>query len=245
MSHHVLVGLAPSEVTDRRRLAALTHDLGASLAFLQVGQPTLTGELDRLTDLGATRIVLVGYTTSRLAPGLSWLRRIADHWWREAHHRNQHETDRAPVPEVATALQIVRSPAETEARWAALSSAARGVRGTSAPLSSAAWEDVPGHRRQVLVCRGPRCATAGSNATHEALVLAMMEAGLSDDDALLTVTGCQFPCNQAPLVSVQPDDVWYGSVTPEVAGEIVREHLAEGRVVPAARLARRVCSPEA
>ena len=35
---------------------------------------------------------------------------------------------------------------------------------------------------------------------------------------LITHTGCQFPCNQAPVVSVQPDDVWYGGVDPEVAG---------------------------
>ena len=54
-----------------------------------------------------------------------------------------------------------------------------------------------------------------------ALILGMMEAGLGDNDVLVTHTGCQFPCNQAPVVSVQPDDVWYGDVDPDTARAIV------------------------
>ena len=37
----------------------------------------------------------------------------------------------------------------------------RPVSGTEAPLTSAAWEDVPGHRHQLFVCRGPRCTGLG------------------------------------------------------------------------------------
>ena len=66
----------------------------------------------------------------------------------------------------------------------------------------------------MLVCRGPRCTALGSDRTAEALILALMRTGQGDDDVLITHTGCQFPCNQAPVVSVQPDDVWYGAVTP-------------------------------
>ena len=72
-----------------------------------------------------------------------------------------------------------------------------------------------------------------------ALILEMMEAGLGDNDVLVTHTGCQFPCNQAPVVSVQPDDVWYGDVDPATASQIVNRHLVEGDPVESHRLPRR------
>lgn len=78
----------------------------------------------------------------------------------------------------------------------------------------------------------------GSNETARALILGLMQAGLGDNDVLVTHTGCQFPCNQAPVVSVQPDDVWYGSVTPEVAREIVSRHLVDETPLESHRLPR-------
>ena len=71
------------------------------------------------------------------------------------------------------------------------------------------------------------------------MILALMRAGLGDDDVLLTHTGCQFPCNQAPVVSVQPDDVWYGGVDAATAERIVTEHLVGGVPVAEHRLPRR------
>ena len=59
------------------------------------------------------------------------------------------------------------------------------------------------------------------------LILAMMQHNLTDDDVLLVHTGCQFPCNQAPVISVQPDDVWYGRVDADAADAIVTEHLVD------------------
>lgn len=224
----VLVGMSPTEVAQRVELAGLAQRLGASLAFLQVGSPSLSSELFRLSDLGATRITVVGLGRSRIGPGVSWLGRVVDAWWRD---HGQHL-------EIASSNRLLRSPAEAEAVWSETVAGARLVRGTSAPLNSPAWEHVPGHQRQVFVCRGPRCSAAGAEQTHEALVLAMMRAELGDDDALLTTTGCQFPCNQAPVVSVQSEDVWYGGVDAELAERIVTDHLAGGVPVAAARLPR-------
>lgn len=81
-------------------------------------------------------------------------------------------------------------------------------------LTSPGWEDVPGHRHHLLVCRGPRCAAKGSAGTAAALDDELKERGLGDDDVLVTQTGCMFPCNQAPVVVVQPDDRWFGGVQP-------------------------------
>ena len=222
----VLVGMSVREPQARDRLLALAAAHGGSVAFLQLGDPSLSRELTRLADLGVREIVLVGVGFGAAAPGNSWLRRIASHWWRDRG---------GDQPEVAVASGLL----DTEDELPELLRRPRALTGTEAPLTSAAWEDVPGHRHQVFVCRGPRCTARGGDATAEAVGRALTRAGLGDDDVLLTQTGCQFPCNHAPVVSVQPDDVWYGEVGVEVADEIVVRHLVAGEPVEAHRLPRR------
>jgi (2Fe-2S) ferredoxin len=221
----VLVGMSVREVSARDRLADLAHASGASLAFLQVGDPSLSRELTRLADAGCRRIVLVGVSLGTLAPANSWLRWIAGHWWRE-------RGAQAPVVEVAVALLT------DLADLARVCEVTSPVTGAEAGLRSAAWDEVPRHRHQVLICRGPRCSALGSDTSAEALVLALMRHGLGDDDVLLTHTACQFPCNQAPVVSIQPDDIWYGGVDSAAVVRIVDEHLVGGEPVARHRLRR-------
>lgn len=224
----VLVGMSAREVQARDRIRALATDHDATVAFLQMGDPSLSRELTRLADAGVASVTLVGVSLGTLAPAGSWLRRIAAHWWRE----------RGPdAPGVAVATTLLDEL--TGRRLADVRGRTRALTGREAGLTSDAWEDVPSHRHQVLVCRGPRCTALGSDLSAESLVLATMEHGLEDDDVLVTHTGCQLPCNQAPVVSVQPDDVWYGGVGPEVARRIVAEHLVGGRTVETQRLPRR------
>jgi (2Fe-2S) ferredoxin len=217
--------MSVTDVDRRQDLLDWAGELGASLAFLQMGGPSLSAELTRIADSGAGTITLVGISLGPLAPGHSWLRRIAAHWWRE-------RPGERPEIQVATRLATTRdelADAFTETR---------PVTGTESGLTSPAWERVPDHVRQVLICRGPRCTAKGSEETARAVILGAMEAGLGDDDLLITHTGCQFPCNQAPVLSVQPDDVWYGNVEAAAARVIVRDHLAGGRPVEAYRLPR-------
>ncbi|GAA4373006.1 (2Fe-2S) ferredoxin domain-containing protein [Nocardioides caricicola] len=210
----VLVGMSVDDADRRDDLLAQAAGLGATVAFLQLADPSLSAELTRLADAGAETITLVGVSTGPLAPAHSWLRRIAAYWWRErAGHR----------PEI-----LVATPGGEP----------RPITGAEPGLTSAAWEEVTGHRHQVLLCRGPRCTAQGATDNLRALVLALMEHGLGDDDVLVVHTACQFPCNQAPVVSVQPDDVWYGGVDPDSAAEIVAEHLVAGRPVDTIRLPR-------
>lgn len=219
----VLVGMSASDVHRRDQLQAAAHQHGATLAFLQLAEPSLTTELTRLADAGALTVTLVGIDTGPLAPGHSWLRRIAGHWWRErAGHR----------PQILVADALVTDPDDLAV------TTTRPITGTEPGLTSAAWEHVSGHRHQVLVCRGPRCTASGAEDTVRAVVLAMVEYRLGDDDVLLVHTGCQSPCNQAPVLNVQPDDIWYGGVDPAAAAEIVAAHLVSGRPVQDRRLAR-------
>lgn len=225
MNPLLLVGMSVTDVDRRSELLAVARARQASVAFLQMGDPSLSRELTRLADSGATTITLVGVNLGPLAPAHSWLRRIAGHWWRErAGHR--------PVIDVAT--RLVTSLDDLDL----VLGATKPITGTEPGLTSAAWEDVSDHSRQVLICRGPRCTAQGGEDTMRALVLATMEAGLGDADLLITHTGCQFPCNQAPVVSVQPDDVWYGAVDPDTARAIVHEHLSGGVPLESNRLAR-------
>lgn len=223
----VLVGMSVREVSARAELAALADSADAELAFLQVGDPSLSRVLTRLADQGYERIELVGFSLGTMAPMVSWLRRIASYWWRE-------RGPNAPVVAVATVLASGTSSIDLELAR----EVTRELTGNEAPLSSPVWEDVPNHRHQVFLCRGPRCSAVGGDESAEAMILALMRAGLGDDDVLLTHTGCQFPCNQAPVVSVQPDDVWYGGVDRAAAEQIVTEHLIGGKPVAERRLPR-------
>jgi (2Fe-2S) ferredoxin len=221
----LLVGMSVSDVDRRDELLAAAARHHAGVAFLQMGDPSISRELTRLADAGATTISLAGISLGPLAPGQSWLRRIASHWWRErAGHR--------PVIEVAT--RLASTIEEIEVALFDL----RAISGAEPGLTSTAWEDVTRHRRQVLICRGPRCTARGSDETARALILGLMDAGLGDHDVLVTHTGCQFPCNQAPVVSVQPDDVWYGGVDPHAARRIVFDHLLADTPVESRRLPR-------
>lgn len=221
----LLVGMSVSDVDRRDELLAAAARHHAGVAFLQMGDPSISRELTRLADAGATTISLAGISLGPLAPGQSWLRRIASHWWRErAGHR--------PVIEVAT--RLASTIEEIEVALFDL----KPISGAEPGLTSTAWEDVTRHRRQVLICRGPRCTARGSDETARALILGLMEAGLGDHHVLVTHTGCQFPCNQAPVVSVQPDDVWYGGVDPYAARRIVSDHLLPDTPVESRRLPR-------
>jgi len=199
----VLVATAVDAVRDGPALAELAAATGASVAYLQVGEPSLTDELDRLAASGATRIRLVRLPGPAHSPARSWVRRAAAHWVREQR---------------GTQVQVEL--------------AASAVTGRGASLTCAAWEEVPSHRSHVLVCRGPRCTARGATETARALAVALADEGLGDDDVLTTQTGCLFPCNHGPVVVVHPDDTWYGPVTPDDARRVVAEHLVGARPVP-------------
>ncbi|MCS6970024.1 MAG: NADH-ubiquinone oxidoreductase-F iron-sulfur binding region domain-containing protein [Planctomycetota bacterium] len=98
--------------------------------------------------------------------------------------------------------------------------------------------------RQVLVCAGTGCLSAGALAVRDALVREISLAGLPvavelrreppAGSTLVGISGCQGFCQQGPLVTVLPDGLLYCRVRPEDAAEIVAETLVHRR--PIARL---------
>lgn len=208
MTSVVLVGMSVHDAGERDALQRRADKAGATLAFLQLGDPSVVKELTRLADAGATRIRLTAVTSGGRVPARSWLRRVAGHWVRQRVER--------PVVLVG----------ETE------------VTGNEAGLASPAWQDVPGHEHHLLVCRGPRCSAQGADDTAAAIDAALRSAGLGDDDVLVTQTGCLFPCNHAPVVVAHPADVWFGKVDVESARRIVGQYVGENLPLEDLRLDR-------
>lgn len=238
MTAVILVGMSVRDANDNHlliELAACRSD--TSVAFLQLGDPSLRSELSRRAENGPEQVILVGASFAKATTARSWLRRVAAHWLRE---------NAVHTPRLLLAHDLLR--VADSGRLDALIDAAElvgsEVTGQEVPLSSPGWEDVPSHQHQVFVCRGPRCSARGSDATAAAFDAALTAAGLDDNDVLLTQTGCQFPCNHAPVVTVHPDDIWYGWVDADAAAAIVTEHLIGGRLVEAHLLPRTPKRPD-
>ncbi|MET4427841.1 (2Fe-2S) ferredoxin domain-containing protein [Mycolicibacterium sp. 624] len=197
----VLVGLGVDAPSQDADLLLIAEYADARVAYLQMGTPTLVEVLDDLAadEPGAHVHLVAAPTAGAPAPARSWLRRVAGDW-----------TRRHPGSLVVTVAD-------------------RPVTGGEAALSSPAWEQVPGHGRHVLVCRGPRCTARGSASVAEAIDDRLRERGLGDDDVLVTQTGCLFPCNHAPVVVVHPDDQWWGPVSAEDARALVDSWVTEPR----------------
>lgn len=218
----VLVGMSAG--IDPGELSALAARSGAEPAFLQVHDPALVDVLTRVADQGAAEVLLIGTGWAEPGPKRSWLRRVAAHWLRER------LTATSAVPTVRLSPELLRAP-DLTLLTTAIAAGGAPMSADAAPLESVAWEDVPRHRHQVLVCRGPRCSARGAAALSGALGDELRRRDLGDDEVLVTVTGCQFPCNHAPVVTVQPDDAWYGGVTvDDVPGLVERHLLAGGRL---------------
>lgn len=94
-----------------------------------------------------------------------------------------------------------------------------------------AWSVIPPHQRRVLFCMGPRCMTRGAGTMLEELKKALNEHHLLDDSTVLVArTGCQYPCNLGPLMTVYPSGVWYCGLDKEAIWKIVEQDFVAGQI---------------
>lgn len=99
----------------------------------------------------------------------------------------------------------------------------------------------PHLERHVFICTNRRdpanpkgcCATKGAEKVREAFKKAVFEEGLRAT-MRANAAGCLDQCEHGVTVVVYPEQVWYGSVTPDDVSEIVQSHLKGG--VPVERL---------
>lgn len=85
-------------------------------------------------------------------------------------------------------------------------------------------------RMHLLVCGGTGCTSSDSLKLVDNLNESIKEHGLSDEVEVV-VTGCFGFCEKGPIIKIYPDKVFYVSVKPEDAEDIVTEHILKGRQV--------------
>ena len=86
------------------------------------------------------------------------------------------------------------------------------------------------YRMHLLVCGGTGCTSSRSLELVDELNKSLKKHGLSDEVEAV-ITGCFGFCEKGPIVKVYPDNVFYTTVQPEDAEEIVSEHVLKGRKV--------------
>jgi len=85
---------------------------------------------------------------------------------------------------------------------------------------------------QVIVGMGTCGIAAGARDAMKAILETIEKDNLQD--IVVTQTGCIGLCEREPIVQVVIGDqpkVTYGKVTPEVARQIMHEHVVDGKVV--------------
>jgi len=226
-------GSAPGEQMNR-----LVEDLRASgahglvtSAFIDGGSPALPDALKRCAAcrMAQTLVVPVYLPTERNLD--EWLTRAVRRW---LHHNAAADFTVHMTPPLGDAPELTAAVQDLVARY---------IDAPRAPLSpnhaspnSPEWSRIPPHRYHALLCRGPRCNTAGSGEIAQALKRCLKARNMGDDAVLVAQTGCLYPCNLGPVMVVYPAGLWYGGLCEEGVERIVEEHFAGGQIV--ARYAR-------
>jgi NADP-reducing hydrogenase subunit HndC len=82
----------------------------------------------------------------------------------------------------------------------------------------------------LMLCAGTGCVSNGSYRIQEALERELAKHGLQDEIAVI-MTGCNGFCAQGPVMTVQPDGIFYQLLTDDDIAHLVEEHFLKGRPV--------------
>jgi len=86
--------------------------------------------------------------------------------------------------------------------------------------------------RHIFICTSSRANGQQKGFCHSKDgVTVMIEDRELGGEVFINNTGCFGICEKGPIVVVYPDNVWYGSVTPDDVEEILDEHIEGGNVV--------------
>src|SRR3972149_1195925 len=86
------------------------------------------------------------------------------------------------------------------------------------------------YRTHLLLCAGTGCVSNGSYRIKEHLERELAKHTLQDEVAVV-MTGCNGFCAQGPVMTVQPDGVFYQLLREEDVPALVQEHFLKGRPV--------------
>ncbi|MBS5065658.1 MAG: NAD(P)H-dependent oxidoreductase subunit E, partial [Hungatella hathewayi] len=84
-------------------------------------------------------------------------------------------------------------------------------------------------KHEVLVCGGAGCISSHCQEVQDALKEALKANNL-EDTVHVIVTGCMGTCAAGPVLLVEPDGIFYTSMTPEKTADMVARHLVNGEI---------------
>ena len=84
-------------------------------------------------------------------------------------------------------------------------------------------------KHEVLVCGGAGCISSHCQEVQDALKEALKANNL-EDTVHVIVTGCMGTCAAGPVLLVEPDGIFYTSMTPETTADMVARHLVNGEI---------------
>ncbi|MDH5202190.1 MAG: NADH-quinone oxidoreductase subunit NuoF [Nitrospirota bacterium] len=83
-------------------------------------------------------------------------------------------------------------------------------------------------RANLLMCAGTSCVSCGTMNIRDALKEEIKNRGL-EKEIKIVLTGCNGYCAQGPVMVVQPEGIFYQSLTVEEIPKLVEEHFLKGR----------------
>ncbi|MBI4825406.1 MAG: NADH-quinone oxidoreductase subunit NuoF [Nitrospirae bacterium] len=86
------------------------------------------------------------------------------------------------------------------------------------------------YRANIMMCAGTGCVACNALKVKDALVNELNKRGL-EKEIQIVLTGCNGFCANAPIMSVQPEGIFYQKLKIEDIPVIVEEHLLKGRPV--------------
>jgi len=84
-------------------------------------------------------------------------------------------------------------------------------------------------QKRIRICM-TGCLAHGADKVRDALADELKKQGLEQKVELIE-TGCFGFCAKAPVVAIDPDDIFYQQVQPEDAAEIISETIIEGKII--------------
>jgi NADH:ubiquinone oxidoreductase subunit F (NADH-binding)/(2Fe-2S) ferredoxin/Pyruvate/2-oxoacid:ferredoxin oxidoreductase delta subunit len=86
------------------------------------------------------------------------------------------------------------------------------------------------YRMHLMLCAGTGCVSAGTFRIKDALEKEVARHNLQDEIQLV-LTGCNGFCAQGPIMTVQPEGIFYNNLTEKDIPHLVEEHFLKGRPV--------------
>lgn len=194
--------------------------------FIDGSSPTLPDALGLCAAQGVARVLVVPVYLPTDRNLDNWLSRVVRRW---LHHHPAADFTVHMTPPLGDAPELAEAVVALVARC--VDASGKPLSANHANPNSPEWSVISPHTYHVLVCRGPRCNTAGAGETAQVLKQQLRAKNMGDDEVLVAQTGCLFPCNLGPVMVVYPDGVWYSGLTVTAVTRIVETHFEGGQAV--------------